>query len=200
MASPRPIRLPAADFDKKPLPFRTVRGLKALRVHGPYPPVEFRLVSSHRFSHPDAPEALLYLSFDLEICLMECFGDAIYGRPGSVVSRSAWMRKRVTRIQVFVSLRICDLTSVETRTALKVDLSALTHPDLDVPQAWGLAIQKHPDSVDGLFYHSRFTAKRCLVLFDRPGLATKLKSVKMGELVDLDPAHAFLDQYKVALV
>lgn len=200
MASPRPIRLPAADFDRKPLPVVTVGDLDALRVHGvPHPPVQFRLVPAHRFSHADATGGLLYLGFDLETCLWECFGDAIHG-PDSVIPASVWMNRQVSRIRSSASFRICDLTDVKTRNALKVDLSALVHTDLHIPQAWGLAIQNHPDSVDGLFYHSRFTNERCLLLFERDGVTAKLKSANEGDLADLPPAHAFLDEYKIALV
>lgn len=200
MAESRPIRLPAADFQARPLPVKILTGFKALRVHGiPYPAVQFRLASSHRFSHPDAPGGLLYAGGDLETCLWECFGDSILD-PGSRISRARWMNQRVSWIESSSSFRICDLTDTKVRSALKVNLSALKHTDLDVPQAWGLAIQTHPDEVDGLCYMSRFTGKQCTVLFERSDLALKLKSKTEGNLVDLDEGVQFLSDNEIALV
>ncbi len=200
MASPRPLRLPAADFDKIPLPVNTLKGLDSLRVHGSsYPPVQFRQVSSHRFTHPDAPQGLLYLGFDLETCLWECFGDAILN-PGSAISRARWMNQRLSRIRSSAALRLCDLTDFGTRAALRVDLSALSHPELDIPQAWGLAIQKHPEEVDGLLYQSRFTGKSCMALFGRPGILRKLRAAPEGDLSELESANLFLDKNRIALV
>ncbi|WP_367875049.1 RES family NAD+ phosphorylase [Luteolibacter sp. Populi] len=200
MAAPRPIRLPGPSFGSRPLPVTAVKGMDALRVHGAaYPAVQFRLVSSHRYSHPEASGGLLYLGFDLETCLWECFGDAILD-PGSMIARSRWMNQRLSRIRSTASFRICDLTDLKTRSQLKVDLSALKHTDLEIPQAWGQAIQNHPDQIDGLFYPSRFTTGRCLVLFERGGSGATLKSSVIGDLPDLDEADSFLDENKIALV
>jgi hypothetical protein len=142
---------------------------------------------------------LLYVGRDLETCLWECFGDSILD-PGSVISSARWLNQRVSRIRASGAFRICDLTDAKTRTALKVDLSALKHTNLDVPQAWGYAIQMHPDTVDGLLYLSRFTGKSCMVLFERKGIATKLKSKTEGDLVDLEEASRFLSDNDIALV
>ena len=200
MAIHRPIRFPSADFDRKPLPYRTVNGLTALRIHGGNrAAVQFRVASSHRFSHPDAPGGLLYLAFDLETCLWECFGDAILA-PVSVISRSVWMNRRVSCLTSATSFRICDLTDLKTRSSLKVDLSTLNHTDLVVPNAWGLAIQNHPDYVDGMYYLSRFTGKQCLLLFERNRLSTSLETELLGDLSDLECADRFLDENKIAIV
>ncbi|MES2707371.1 MAG: RES family NAD+ phosphorylase [Verrucomicrobiota bacterium] len=201
MPTARPIRLPAADFHLRPLPVTTVHGLDTLRLHGAsYPAIQFRLVTSHRFSHPDAPGGLLYLADDPETCLMECFGDAVLD-PGSFISQTRWMNQRVSRIQSTDTFRLCDLTETKTRSALKVDLPSLLHPDLSIPQTWGLAIQTHPENADGLCFFSRFTNRRCLVLFDAGGRhLSKLKSTAQGGLAVHAQADRFLDENKIALV
>jgi len=200
MSESRPIRLPAADFNGRLLPTVVLKNWNGLRVHSiPRRAVQFRLIPSHRFSHPDASEGLIYLAEDLETCLWESFGDAILN-PGSLIPRSQWMNKRVSEIQIKENLKVVDLTETKTRSALKVDLSALKHTDLEVPQAWGLAIQNHPAQVDGFYYNSRFTNERCLVLFDRKGMSSNLKSKKMGDLSDLQAASLFLDENDIALV
>lgn len=200
MSAPRPIRLPVKDFNDKPLPVTIVRNFKSLRLHGATrPAIQFRNVPSHRFSHPDASSGLIYLAEDLETCLWECFGDAIL-EPGTAVSSSIWMSRKLSEIQTRTQLRICDLTETKTRSALKVDLSALKHTDLNIPQAWGLAIMNHPDAVDGFQFTSRFTNRRCTVLFGDTRIASILKSNAVGNLIDLNEGAVFLEENEIALV
>jgi len=200
MPHSRPIRLPAADFDLTPLPLSQTKPVEAIRVHSvQFPAISFRLNPDHRFSHPDAPGGLLYMGEDLETCLWECFGDAILDK-GSKITRVLWQSRMVSRITFASPPRICDLTSLSVRRTLGIDLSAMKHTELDVPQAWGLAIQNHPDKVDGLRYFSRFTGNPCVALFERPGLASQLRETPVSLLAELDTADNFLDANSIALV
>lgn len=200
MSASRPIRLPPKDFNDKPLPVSIVRNFKGLRLHGAArPPIQFRNVSSHRFSHPSASSGLMYLAEDLESCLWECFGDSILD-PGTALPHSIWMSRKLSEIKAITQLRICDLTETKTRSALKVDLSALKHTNLNIPQAWGLAIMNHPEVVDGFQFTSRFTNRRCTVLFGDARIASILKSKPLGNLIDLDEGAAFLEENEIALV
>ncbi len=172
----------------------------ALRVHGlKRPAINFRLNPAHRFSHPNAPAGLLYLGESCETCLWECFGDSILD-PDSLIPSQQWINQRVSEVTFKKPLRLCDLTQTAVRSALKVDLSALKHTDLTVPQAWGLAIQNHPEEVDGLLYNSRFTGERCLVLFERKTTASLLKSKISGKLIDLDEGERFLGDNQITLI
>jgi hypothetical protein len=74
------------------------------------------------------------------------------------------------------------------------------HPELSIPQAWGLAIQTHPSAVDGIRYLSRFNHQPSLVLFDRPGSANQLSATLIGSLPDVPEADKFLLGRKIALV
>jgi len=198
MPHSRPIRLPAADFELKPLPVSAPVMLEAFRIHSVrFPAISFRLNSEHRFSHPDAPGGLLYLGEDLETCLWECFGDEILNH--STIAKVDWC-KQLSKIASTTRLNLCDLTILSVRRALGLDLSAMKHTEFDVPQAWGLAIQNHPDAVDGLRYLSRFTGNPCIVLFARPGLAAKLRETPVSLLAALDTADDFLDANRIALV
>ncbi len=200
MSASRPIRLPAKDFNNRSLPVTIIRNFKGLRLHGAArPAIQFRNTPSHRFSHPDASSGLIYLADDLETCLWECFGDAILA-PGTAVSCSIWMSRKLSEIHTRTQLRICDLTETNTRSALKVDLSALKHTDLHIPQAWGLAIMNHPDAVDGFQFTSRFTNRRCTVLFENSKIGSILKSKQVGNLIDLDQGAVFLERNEIALV
>lgn len=198
MAESRPVRLPPADLHRHVLPTAPM-DLKGLRVHATgFPAIRFRLSANHRFSHPDAAAGLLYLGEDLETCLWECFGDAILD-PGSIIAESDWNIRCASRI-VATDLKICDLTDLATRRKLGVDLSALKHPNLAIPQVWGLAIQSHPDAADGLRFLSRFTGRRCFALFERPGLIGRLKEIQLSLLSDLDEAEDFLEANSITLV
>ena len=200
MPHSRPIRLPAADFDLTPLPVSESEPLEAIRVHSvQFPAISFWLNPDHRFSHPAAPAGLLYMGEDLETCLWECFGDAILNK-GSEITRALWQSRRVSRITFASPLNLCDLTILSVRRELGMDLSAMKHTELDVPQAWGLAIQNHPDAVDGLRYFSRFTGNPCIALFERPSLASRLRETPVSLLAELDTADDFLDANSIALV
>ena len=198
MPHSRPIRLPAADFKLKPLPVSQLDTLVAFRIHNVRSPaISFRLNPEHRFSHPAAPAGLLYLGEDLETCLWECFGDEILDH--STIAKVDW-GKRLSEVASTTHLNICDLTLLSVRRTLGLDLSAVKHTELAVPQAWGFAIQNHPDAVDGLRYFSRFTGNPCVALFERPGFASRLRESSVSLLAELDTADDFLDANSIALV
>jgi hypothetical protein len=196
----RPIRLPAPDFGTKGLPTLNVASFHGIRVHGGHrSAISFRKITSHRFTHPDAPEGLMYLAEDLETCLWECFGDAILD-PGARIPHLKWSQSQTSEIRLNQPLPVCDLTDLDTRRQLGLDLSALNHSDLVVPQAWGLAIQTHPASVGGFYFPSRFTGKRCLVLFDRPPVAAALSSSPGNTLPEIIDAADFINRNQIKLV
>ncbi len=136
---------------------------------------------------------------DLETCLWECFGDAILDRK-SEISGVLWRSKMVSRIESVSPLKLCDLTNLYARRTLSLDLSAMKHTELSVPQAWGLAIQTHPDAVDGIRYFSRFTDHPCVVVFEHPSLVGKLRETPLSLLAELDAADDFLAANSIALV
>jgi RES domain-containing protein len=140
----------------------------------------------------------MYLAATVSTCIWERFGDDILN-PGSPVPRSVWTRRQLSKIRVS-KVRVCDLTDENVRAQVGVDLSALHHTDLSVPQAWGLAVQEHRNSFDGLLYPSRFDGQRCLALFDRPGLRDGLVVLSTVDLVASDEANAFLLEKQIALI
>ena len=108
--------------------------------------------------------------------------------------------KRMSQIASSAPLRISDLTILLIRRLLGLDLSVLKHAELDVPQAWGLAIQNYPNAVDGLCYSSRCTGNPCTVFFKRPGFAAQFQETPVSLLAGLDTADDFLDANAIALV
>ena len=110
------------------------------------------------------------------------------------------MSYRISEIHIPV-ISVCDLSDERTRTVLRVDLASLMAPELEIPQAWALAVMNHTVLVDGIQYQSRFTSGKCLALFDRRGIASRhMRTRLMGELSSLPQASEFLDEYKVVIV
>lgn len=200
MSAVRAVRKPRPDFNSKDLPIIEFKGLDTLRVHSKdYLAVGFRIVTNHRFSHPDAPGGFLYLGESLETCLWECFGDELLDSQDRL-SASRWKFSHLSRVHSKATFRICDLTEENVRLALGVDLSALMHSDLTVPHEWGLAIQNHPSAVDGLRYLSRLNQEPSFVLFERPGIAAKLGETFIGALPDVNQATEFLVRKSIKLI
>ena len=81
-----------------------------------------------------------------------------------------------------------------------MDVSALTHTDLSVPKAWGLAIQQHPVDFDGLRYRSRFDNQPCIALFKRAPLVAQLREILVGDLAAAAEADAFITQHTLSLI
>ena len=90
----------------------------------------------------------------------------------------------MSRITLAFPPNLCELTILSVRRALGLDLSAMNHPD----------------AVDGLRYFSRFTGNPCVALFERPGLAARLRETPVSLLAELDTADDFLDANSIALV
>jgi hypothetical protein len=82
---------------------------------------------------------------------------------------------------------------------MSVDKASILAADLTIPQAWGLAVQRHPAGFEAIKYTSRFLDQPCLALFDRGGLQSKLRVKALGALNKLDAAVDWLDERKAAL-
>jgi hypothetical protein len=195
----RPLRLPPPDFAQINVPVTPYPGRELWRLHGQgQSAIYFSLNPEHRFSHEQCPAKVLYLGEELTTCLWERFGDDILNVDARV-SESLWRTRELSRVQV-PELRLCDLTDELTRSRAKVDVSALVHTALSAPKAWGLAIQQHPASFDGLRYRSRFDNQPCVALFDRGPLAANLREIPVVDLPSSVEAEDFLDQHRIALV
>src|SRR4029079_18446147 len=130
-------------------------------------------------------------------CLFERFGDTAYDG-NRAIPQTLWSTHSVSTVHV-PELHVCDLTNAKTLSVLMADLAALMHPDLTVPQAWGLAIQKHPKGFQGIKYKSRFNGKTCLAIFKHAGIEKGLGEKLIGPLTTNDEAATWLDKYEVAL-
>jgi hypothetical protein len=131
------------------------------------------------------------------VCLWEYFGDDVFGGQ-RVISAAKWDGCSLSRV-VVPPLKVCAVTLEPTREAMGVDKASLLASDPAIPQAWGLAVQQHRAGFDGIKYLSRFVDQPCLALFERGGLAARLKTTSMGSLNEIDAAVDWLEQHKAAL-
>ena len=94
---------------------------------------------------------------------------------------------------------VCDLTKPETLTALRAGLTAPLSEKLDVPQQWGLAIQKHPSNFQGIKYKSRLNDRAGLAVFQQDGIEKSMPGSLLGALCALEEAADWLDKHQVRL-
>lgn len=116
-----------------------------------------------------------------------------------MISAGKWNGCSLSRISI-PQVRACAVSLESTRNVMGVDKASLLAADLNVPQAWGLAVQQHPAGFEALKYSSRFIDQPCLALFDRGGMAARLQESLLGELEALDEAVDWLEEHEVALV
>jgi hypothetical protein len=201
-SDPSPSRvlvLPGSDFNQKPIPVTPQRLRIWFRVHrAGAPPILFGNSPHHRFSHRECPYPLLYVGASIQTCLWEVFGDDVF-RGKRTISETRWRSSCISQITV-PALGLCALTLERTRDAMNVDRASLLAADLTVPQAWGLAVQRHPAGFHAIKYSSRFMDQACLALFDRGTFRVELKAELLGALNDLDAAVDWLHERKAALV
>jgi len=197
--SARVLRTPAGDFARRVIPITRQPQRAWLRLHpAGAPAAQFGRRTHHRFSHPESPHGLLYVGSSLATCLWEVFGDDVFDGQ-RVISAAKWAGCQASQITV-PELRVCAVSLERTREAMGVDKASLMAADLRIPQAWRLAVQRHPAGFEALKFTSRFLDQPCLALFDRGGLPARLRVRALGALSDLEAAVDWLDERKVALV
>ncbi len=200
-SKPKPARTqlrPGADFDRREIPVTRQPRRSWFRVHkSDSPAVQFGKFSHHRFSHPDCPFSLLYVGATIQTCLWEMFGDDVFDKR-RIIPFGKWGGSCLSQI-VVPELKVCAISLERTRDSMSVDKASILAADLTIPQAWGLAVQRHPAGFEAIKYSSRFLDQPCLALFDRGGLQSKLRVKALGALNKLDAAVDWLDERKAAL-
>lgn len=194
----RRLRQPSPDFGSLHFPIAQVPSASWLRVHqSRAEPIAFSKNPNHRFSHPECPYRLLYLGMDLDTCLFERFGDEMYDGQ-MTLPESLWNAHSVSLLRC-PALRACDLTNAATLAALRVEHTSLMNEKLDIPQAWGLAIQNHPANMQAIKYQSRFNGRPCLVIFDRDNIQSAVRVEATCPLETHEPAVNWMAANKICL-
>jgi RES domain len=199
MAGNRPVRVPPPDLGKRDLPQTRQLARAWYRLHpAAFGAIFFSLNPTHRYSRPGCPCPILYVAIDPQTCLWERFGDYVFDNQHTL-PKTQWDDAMFSTIDV-PNLHICDLSKTATRGNLTVDLTALMNDDLDVPQQWGLGIQKHPSHVPAIKFKSRFTGNACLAIFDCGGIRTQLRETRLSPLTTFGTALDWLTRHEVILL
>ncbi len=198
MSSSRPIRIPPRNFLTRKLPSRRLRRTVFHRLHrASTAPILYGLSPHHRFSHAHLPYQILYAGKDFETCALEIFGDTMIDGNMDIALEN-WKTKQFSRLHI--TAKVCDLTCKETRMACGIDLPAIQHPDLSIPQQWAMAIASHPAQFDGILYPSRFNANTCIALFSRR-TSQSIESIPAFPLShDSKETTEFINKYSIRLV
>lgn len=196
----RPVHLPPAGFGSRDIPRTRKRLAKWRRLHpSAFSPISFSPSTANRFAVPGM--GTLYFARSVRSCLLEKYGDEIYGASNQGktpnLSASDWRDRMVAVVEV-PGITVCDLTSPTTLAACGVDIGTLANPDLRFPQAWAKAIMEHANAFDGILYSSRFTQGPCLALFDRRPL--KIKPFDSISLSSHPDGMRLLSEFQIALV
>ena len=193
--SPHP--LPPRDLATRALPI--VFGTQPLfQIHdATQNPLFFGRLVRHRFDAPGSEYGVLYAGIDPYAAFVETFGRL---PQGSVVTRAALAGNHLAEIAFQPPLRFVDLSGTGL-ARLGAD-GRLGTGDYAIAQQWSLALWRHPEQPDGMYYRSRHDPSRqCAAIFDRPGLNASV--TPLGSL--LAPSSAallasILDTYGFGLI
>lgn len=153
-----------------------------------------------RFSDPAAvatPDSarygLLYLGGTFNACFAETlvrenFDGTLTNR---FITRDDIAKYRAAVIEITAPLHLVDFRGVAL-TAAAVPTDVARAADHTAGRTWSAAVHEHPDHVDGILYHSRFTNDENIAVYDRA--VSKLGLVRDHRL----DAHA--DELSAALL
>ena len=169
---------PPADLDRRPLPLIAEPG-PWLRVHrADRAALHLGRSGLSRFDAPAGEYGVLYAACDAHGAFVETFGRSGGDR---LVTTGILRDRALARIEASRSLRVVDLAG-SGLARLGAD-ARLTTGDYRIAQRWALALWRHPDQPDGLYYRCRHDPSRCAVaLFDR--VAPVLRALPVGRLAD----------------
>lgn len=199
----RPAHSPAPDFSSRKIPVKHGRARKWVRLHPvAFDPIYYSTALGNRFAvNPALGWGTLYVGADVRVCLMEKYGDEVFGAKNvghqPRLSAMDWRERRISEILI-PPLKICDLTNEQTLAACGVDVGTLTSVDLEHPQEWATAIMSNNAGFDAIQYASRFTLNPCLAIYNRHPLS--LRVLRTESLTYLAEAMRFLEEFEVSLV
>lgn len=186
-AYPGPHPLPVDDLQRRPLPL-IVTGQSWYRIHRiGDDALHFGESGGSRFDAPGREFGVLYAGSDAYCAFIETLGRRIGERNVHVHDLRARM---LVRIDVGQPLRLVDLTG-SGLARLGAD-ERLCTGDYAVARQWSLALFRHPESPDGLYFRSRHDPSRpsVAIFSPREPNAASLLATEIGSLAG--PEHAEL--------
>ncbi len=102
------------------------------------------------------------------------------------ISEAAYNSRVIVGFTLAADLEYIDLTVPSVLRELGADGAVFGSP-YATTQVWANALMRHPSSPAGLIYESRLNpGKKCLALFERPGVETKVTAEILHPMAD-DP-------------
>ncbi|RUV90115.1 RES domain-containing protein [Mesorhizobium sp. M1A.F.Ca.IN.022.07.1.1] len=174
--------LPPANLDKR-LP-KLVKLPAGQEIHRFYTarwePIFFDTSTDGRFNAPDATYGVLYAAKKIN----GAFAESFLRTPGrTLIDPDLLRRKAYVRLVIKRDLKLIRLAGPSL--ARLGATAEVAHGGLpyDVPQAWSIALARHPVGADGIAYHARHDdAELCYALFERSADAI----AEVDREVDLD--------------
>lgn len=163
-SAPGPHPDPAERLDSVSLPLKSATQPWFRSHRAGYEPLYFGRTRRNRFDAPGGEFGTLYVRQDLHCVFLETFGHST----GEVdfVTRAELEARALVSIETRRPLRLVDLSG-RGLARLRADARLCTG-SMTVSQRWALALQRHPDEPDGIYYRSRHDPDRyCAAIFDR---------------------------------
>lgn len=196
---------PPPDFNKRSLPIKLLdlRSSPLQRIYRTgHEPVYFNKPgmskTRFRFDAPNDEFGVLYASQHFEACVAETIirnrfaGGAL---PLQIEEREISSRSIAKLTTASGHLRLADLA--QPLVHLGGSAQILSDPNYLIPNRWSLAIEGHPEGVDGIYFISRYANQASVAIFDRTLLTQDGLSIK---LIDSPEMAAYLDRYDIGLL
>jgi hypothetical protein len=174
--------LPPADLnDRRSRLVKLPAGQEVHRFYtARWEPIFFDKSSAGRFNAPDASYGVLYAAKKTN----GAFAETFLRTPGrTLIDMDLLKRKAYVRLVIKRDLKLIRLAG--PNLARLGATAEVAHGGLpyDVPQAWSIALARHPLGADGIAYHARHDdAELCYALFERSAGAI----AEAAREVDLD--------------
>jgi len=155
-----------------------------------------------RFSGPGLRYRTLYLAEDTATGFWECYGDDLLDREPDdrTISSAAYNSRVVVRFELPSDLRLLNAMSASTLRAIGAD-GATFKSKYTITQQWASALMNHARAPEGILYESRLNnGKRCLALFETPGMETRLTAGVLRSMADDVDIRAEMIREKVAIL
>lgn len=189
--------LPPADLDRRrPKLVNLSAGQEVHRFYtAKWEPIFFDRSTEGRFNAPDASYGVLYAARKTN----GAFAETFLRTPGrTLVDSDLLKRKAYVRLLIQRDLKLIRLAG--PGLARLGATAEVAHGGLpyDVPQAWSIALARHPVRADGIAYHARHDdAELCYALFERS--ADAIAEVAREVDLDQDWFWRIAERYRVGL-
>lgn len=189
--------LPPADLDRRSPELVTLPAGEAFHrfYTAKWNPVFFDSSREGRFNAPDTSYGVLYAAKGVD----GAFAETFLRNPGRTLIDDMLLRRkayvRLSSSRALTLIRLAGPGLARLGATAEVAHSGLPYT---VPQAWSLALLRHPIGADGIAYHARHDDTAvCYALFDRAASAVE----ELERVVDLDQEWfwTIADRYGVGL-